>query len=169
MAAPIIDRPPHGAPRVAAGQLVDRDLDAWLSDFDRRHSNRQPLHGDFYAGNVLVRDGRIEGLLDWDEAFLGPPERELAWAAWEWSGGLSTADLNAAESFVYFYSLAGGPAEPIDREAIRQLVRERLRWEAEYVRAAAKAGRHARSRRSRVRRSTSGRLPCPSTVTSGSL
>ncbi len=100
------------------------------------------MHGDFYAGNVLVRDGHIVGLLDWDEAFLGPPERELAWAAWEWGDGLSTlgSDLEGARTFVADYVAAGGPAHPVDEEALRQLIRQRLRWEVEYARAADESG-----------------------------
>lgn len=131
-------RPPRSAPRVAAPELKDAALDAWLADFDSRHPVRQRLHGDFYAGNVLVRDGHIVGLLDWDEAFLGPPERELAWAAWEWGDGLSSlgSDLEGARAFVADYAAAGGPARPIDEEALRQLVRQRIRWEVEYARAA---------------------------------
>jgi hypothetical protein len=76
-------RPPFGAPRIASSDLDDPELDGWPDAFNGRHPERQPLHGDFYSGDVLVRAGRIVGLVDWDEAFIGPPERELAWAAWE--------------------------------------------------------------------------------------
>lgn len=129
--------PPRSAPRAEAPDLRDVDLDAWLTDFDGQHPVQQPLHGDFYAGNVLVRGGRIVGLLDWDEALLGPPERELAWAAWEWGDGLSTlgSDLEVILTFVADYVAAGGPALPIDEQTLRQLVRQRLRREVEYARA----------------------------------
>lgn len=133
-------RPPASAPRVAAPDLDDPDLDAWLLDFDRAHPLRQPLHGDFYAGNVLVREGLIVGLLDWDEAFVGPPERELAWAAWEWGGGLGTLELQGARAFIADYRAAGGPADAIDHESLRQLVRQRIRWEVQYTRAASGRG-----------------------------
>jgi aminoglycoside phosphotransferase (APT) family kinase protein len=35
------------------------------------------LHGDFYLGNVLVHDGRLSGLIDFEFARLGPPDLEL--------------------------------------------------------------------------------------------
>jgi Ser/Thr protein kinase RdoA (MazF antagonist) len=135
-------RPPRTGARVAARDLRDADLDAWIADFHSRHPDRQPLHGDFYAGNVLVREGRIVGLVDWDEALLGPPEQELAWAAWEWGDGLSTlgSDLEGARTFVEDYVAAGGPAHPIDDVTLRQLTRQRLRWEVEYARAAHERG-----------------------------
>ena len=35
------------------------------------------LHGDFYLGNVLVHDGRVSALIDFEFARLGPPDLEL--------------------------------------------------------------------------------------------
>jgi aminoglycoside phosphotransferase (APT) family kinase protein len=35
------------------------------------------LHGDFYLGNVLVRDGQVSALIDFEFARLGPPDLEL--------------------------------------------------------------------------------------------
>ena len=35
------------------------------------------LHGDFYLGNVLVQDGRVSALIDFEFARLGPPDLEL--------------------------------------------------------------------------------------------
>lgn len=36
------------------------------------------LHGDFWPGNILWRDGEITGILDWEEAEIGDPLLELA-------------------------------------------------------------------------------------------
>jgi len=36
------------------------------------------LHGDFWSGNVLWRDGRAVGLVDWEDAALGDPAADLA-------------------------------------------------------------------------------------------
>lgn len=121
-------------------EFSDPDLDRWLAAFDARHPCQRPLHGDFYAGNTLVRQGRIVALLDWDDVILGPPERELAWAAWEWGDGLSTLDLGPPMAFVARYVAAGGTAAPIGEEELAQLVRERLRMEVGYNRAAWRAG-----------------------------
>jgi len=133
---PIVARPPGGPKLACAPELADPALDAWLIEFDTSHPARQPLHGDYYAGNVLVDRGRIAALLDWDDAFVGAPERELAWAAWEWGDGLWTLELDAAKSFVSDYKTAGGPAAPVSEGELRQLVRQRIRWEVRYARVA---------------------------------
>ena len=40
------------------------------------------VHGDFFPGNVLVADGRVTGLVDWEEAHVGWATFELANAVW---------------------------------------------------------------------------------------
>lgn len=46
------------------------------------HGHRSPrtvVHGDLWCGNVLVRDGAVSGVVDWEEAELrGEPLRDLA-------------------------------------------------------------------------------------------
>ncbi|HEX4906665.1 MAG TPA: phosphotransferase [Acidimicrobiales bacterium] len=128
-------RPAFAVPLAPTPDLDDHDLDTWLAIFDRDHPSTMALHGDFCAGNVLVDDGRITALIDWDEALLGPPERELAWAAWEWGDCLHGGDLAPALTFVDAYRAAGGPARRIGEHDLRQLVRQRLRWESGYRRA----------------------------------
>ena len=36
------------------------------------------LHGDFWPGNVLWKDGRLVGVIDWEDAALGDPLADLA-------------------------------------------------------------------------------------------
>jgi len=36
------------------------------------------LHGDYWPGNVLWRDGRLVGIIDWEEAAFGDPMADLA-------------------------------------------------------------------------------------------
>ncbi len=45
------------------------------------------LHGDFWPGNILWRDGQLVGVIDWEDAALGDPladvansRREILWA-----------------------------------------------------------------------------------------
>ena len=40
------------------------------------------VHGDFGPQNVLIEDGRISALLDWEFAHAGRPIEDLAWAEW---------------------------------------------------------------------------------------
>ena len=61
---------PYPELELAAGWLV-------------RHAPRSPrtvlVHGDFKVGNVLLEDGRIVALLDWELAHLGDPHEDLGW------------------------------------------------------------------------------------------
>ena len=72
------------------------------------------VHGDFRLGNLLVDQGRLTGVLDWELAHLGDPHEDLAYGCmtvWRFSRpdrpayGLGTvAALTAA------YTAAGGAA-----------------------------------------------------------
>jgi aminoglycoside phosphotransferase (APT) family kinase protein len=77
------------------------ELDHWIAELDRVELEPQPalrftiewlrehlppppervvlLHGDFRPANVLVADGRIAALLDWELARLGDPADDLGW------------------------------------------------------------------------------------------
>lgn len=107
------------------GELRDEQLDRWLAGFGRR---RQPLHGDYYRGNLLVDGGRIRGVIDWDEAWVGAPEVELAGAAREFGDQWST-ELGRAKEFVGWYHDEGGTAGVMDDEMLVQLIRHRVRAE----------------------------------------
>lgn len=128
--------PVRHTPAASVPDLSDPALDDWLAGFGS--ATQQLVHGDFYADNVLVdRQGRIIGLIDWDEASIGSAESELAGAAWEWGLGRDTLDLAAAQRFVEHYLAAGGTAGRIDEIALRQLIRQRIRDEVAYDRATA--------------------------------
>lgn len=61
--------------------------DEWLTlafDLLEEHFPGEPdrlvlCHGDVGAGNVLVDDGRLTGLVDWEFSHLGDPIDDLAW------------------------------------------------------------------------------------------
>lgn len=119
-------------PRKPHPAVADPALDEWLDDFELRRTARQPIHGDVYRANVLVRDGRIVALLDWDDVNVGPPEQELAWAAAEWSDTRRTLDLEPVMQFVDAYLAAGGTAGRLDAVELAQLIRHRIRMEVNY-------------------------------------
>ncbi|SDG89614.1 Ser/Thr protein kinase RdoA involved in Cpx stress response, MazF antagonist [Sinosporangium album] len=129
----------YGEPPRDVPYLADPELDRWLADFHARGLARHALHGDFYAGNTLASEGRLVAVLDWDEAIVGAPELEVAWAAMEWAdeyGGSPTL----LRRFVADYHRAGGTAGDMDDRMIAQLIRHRLRREAAYFEGARKRG-----------------------------
>ncbi|MFI6928281.1 phosphotransferase enzyme family protein [Nonomuraea spiralis] len=126
----------YGDPPEDAAGLPDPVLDRWLARFHAGHPVRHPLHGDFYTGNTLARDGRIVAVLDWDETFVGAPELELAAAALEWGDDVT----GPSKEFVAAYHEEGGTAAPLDDESLAQLVRHKLRREYAYFHKAARSG-----------------------------
>jgi Ser/Thr protein kinase RdoA (MazF antagonist) len=65
-----------------------------------------PIHGDFGVENLIVRDGRIAGVIDWEYA---RPD----WAALELGAAAMRLSLSAPEQFIAAYQEAGGPAEAV--------------------------------------------------------
>ncbi|WP_063058419.1 phosphotransferase enzyme family protein [Nocardia sienata] len=124
-----------------SAELPDPELDRWLAAFTAT-TRAQPLHGDYYEGNLLSRDGHVVALIDWDEAAIGPPELEVASAALEFADEFGR-DLSGARAFVDAYIAAGGTAGELDDIALAQLIRHRLRREAAYFgMAVARGVRH---------------------------
>ncbi len=60
------------------------------------------LHGDFWSGNLLWKDGRLVAVLDWEDAAVGDPLADLAGAyvelAWRSGEGASDALLRACSA-----------------------------------------------------------------------
>jgi homoserine kinase type II len=72
------------------------------------------IHGDFHMGNVLVRDGSVTGIVDWQYARRDWPALELAGMVWDlcWDGNSTTLDPALCDEVVGRYLDAGGPGEP---------------------------------------------------------
>jgi aminoglycoside phosphotransferase (APT) family kinase protein len=88
-------------------------------------------HGDFRIGNVLVEDGRLAGVLDWEFARWSDPYEDLGWFcvrywrrhAWaREAGGL----VGRAAFLAHYAELSGDPAEP--RRALYWELMGNLRW-----------------------------------------
>lgn len=58
------------------------------------------LHGDYWPGNVLWRDGRLAGIIDWEDATIGDPLADVANSRLEilWAFG-----LDAMQHFTQHY------------------------------------------------------------------
>ena len=117
------DRLPRGWRRRVAEHGVEA-----LALFERVAA-REPasgvLHGDFFPGNVIARDGRIVGLVDWEEAHPGWLATELANAGWEFCRTPAGDDLerNELRRFVDAYRDAGGPPDEAEDDLLLPLIR----------------------------------------------
>jgi Ser/Thr protein kinase RdoA (MazF antagonist) len=82
------------------------------------------VHGDFFRGNLLVREDKIVAIVDWEEAHLAPLVSELANGVWEFTKSKVTDDFDrdAAASFVASYRDAGGPVPPGEDDLIVPLI-----------------------------------------------
>jgi Ser/Thr protein kinase RdoA (MazF antagonist) len=130
----LVAPPPQAVALADAPELDDPALDEWLRELHARASVVHAQHGDWYRGNLLARGGRIVAIVDWNDAFAGPPVVGLANGAWEWGDGLWADDLDDVFEFVDLYVAAGGTAPGLTEEELRHLVRARLRWEIRYSR-----------------------------------
>ncbi|GAA1564653.1 MULTISPECIES: phosphotransferase enzyme family protein [Kribbella] len=121
--------PPARDDSEAERLFPDRELDEWLRS-RHGHGGDEPvgwMHRDFFPGNVLCREGRIVGVVDWDEVEWGPLINELAWSVWEFgkTPAGDALDLDHALEFLGEYQRAGGPVRPSN--ALIPLIRARLR------------------------------------------
>jgi len=100
---------------------------------------RGAVHGDVYRGNLRVRDRRIRGVLDWEDARVDWPAWELANATWEVCKDEARDRLDPERSarFLDAYAEAEGPGElgPFD-----DLLRLRLVADALYSLTSAARG-----------------------------
>lgn len=77
------------------------------------------VHGDFRLGNLLVDDGRLSGVLDWELAHLGDPHEDIAFGCmtvWRFSRPDRPGyGLTSIAELVQAYEEAGGQAFDYDR------------------------------------------------------
>jgi aminoglycoside phosphotransferase (APT) family kinase protein len=103
------------------------------------------LHGDFWPGNILWRDGRLAAVVDWEDAAVGDPLIDLANSRLEllWALGaegmerfthdyaaITSVDLTHLSTWDLWAALRSAPkigGWGLD-EAIEQAMRERLCW-----------------------------------------
>jgi aminoglycoside phosphotransferase (APT) family kinase protein len=70
-------------------------LDALAAGWPPRRLNPPAvLHGDYWPGNVLWREGRLIGVVDWEDALFGDPLADLAVTRLEVGGFYGIAAMN---------------------------------------------------------------------------
>ena len=124
--------------------LQDPELDAWNAALMQQPASYTcgPIHGDYYRRNLLVRDGRIAALLDWDDTHTDFLMQEVAWSAWEFCKAASRDNWHPerVRTYLHAYRDAGGPCKPEEYAMLMPFIRWRLREEIRYHLAAEAAG-----------------------------
>ncbi len=124
--------------------LKDPELDAWNVALMQQPASYTcgPIHGDYYRRNLLVRDGKIAALLDWDDAHTDFLMQEVAWSAWEFCKASSRDNWHPerVRAYLQAYRDAGGPCKEEEYAALMPFIRWRLREEIRYHLAEEAAG-----------------------------
>lgn len=96
-----------------------------LQELETRNLLHGVVHGDFFRGNLLVREEEIVALIDWEEAHVGSLVSELANGVWEFTKSKATDDFDREEGarFIDAYREAGGPVPREEEELIVPLIR----------------------------------------------
>lgn len=101
-----------GEPRAA----VETGL-RWLRDHRPPARAQTLVHGDFRLGNLLIDDGGIEGVLDWELAHLGSPIEDLGWLcvrAWRFGRPEPVAGIGSREDLLDGYAAVTGSRPGLD-------------------------------------------------------
>ncbi|MGB7408747.1 MAG: phosphotransferase, partial [Pontixanthobacter sp.] len=88
------------------------------------------VHGDFRMGNLMVANGRVSGVLDWELAHFGDYHEDLAWGCvgpWRF-GNYDHPAFGLASLDRYFASYEAAGGAPIDRERFRYWLIHRTIW-----------------------------------------
>ncbi len=69
------------------------------------------VHGDFRMGNLLVGEGGLTAVLDWELAHIGDPAEDLGWfcaRAWRFGSPLRAGGVGSVEDLLAGYANGGG-------------------------------------------------------------
>lgn len=133
----------------------------WLAANRPPPSSPVLVHGDYRMGNVIVDDGELAAVLDWELVHIGEVYEDLAWfciRAWRFGAPeeLGAGGLGAVETFLQAYEAASGT--PVDRTVFRWwLAQATLRWG---ILCRYQADRHLRGQTRSVELAAIGRRVC---------
>jgi aminoglycoside phosphotransferase (APT) family kinase protein len=133
----ISNRPHKLDESIGEGRI--RDILESLSPISQ-HNPNVLLHGDYWPGNVLWRDGRLVAVIDWEDAAVGDPLADVANSRLEilWAFDIdamqnftqhyqSTAPINFANLPIWDLFAALRPAFKIDEWADDDVAAQRMR------------------------------------------
>ena len=105
-----------------------------LDQLAKRGLLTMPIQNDYWEGNLIQRDGRIVGVVDWDECMVDWRAIEVVDAACSFGRGKLGYEFDpaAAREFLELYVDCGGEILSEERQALLALRRIRLVWETLY-------------------------------------
>lgn len=105
-----------------------------LDQLAKRGLPTMPIQNDYWEGNLIERDGRIVGVVDWDECMVDWRAIEVVDAACSFGRGELGYEFDpvAAREFLELYADCGGEILSQERQALLALRRIRLVWETLY-------------------------------------
>ena len=92
----------------------------WLAENLPEPAPPRLCHGDFRLGNLMLDEGGVNAVLDWELAHLGDPMSDLAWlcvGSWRFGGEQPVGGMGPREELWEAYEAAGGGW--VDRQAAR--------------------------------------------------
>ncbi len=93
-----------GSREILGGPLAAEVRDRWSEIVA---SPEALVHGDYWSGNVVWRDGRLTGIVDWSAGSRGPRGFDLGWCRLDL---VILFDEAIADDFLAAYEAAAGPA-----------------------------------------------------------
>jgi len=92
----------------------------WLEEHRPSPSGRALVHGDFRLGNLIVDQGGLAAVIDWELAHIGDPMEDLGWLctrAWRFGADAPVAGIGTYDELFQSYAEASG--RPVDPEVVR--------------------------------------------------
>ena len=92
----------------------------WLLDHPPEPHSPVLCHGDLRLGNLIIDNGELAAVIDWELAHFGHPAEDLGWCcvrAWRFGGPGAALGCVDRSRLLDEYHRAGGT--PIDRETLR--------------------------------------------------
>lgn len=105
-ALPTIEDPVTGALEYLPKVGEDKSLLSAIGSMKASTTVRRLLHGDFWPGNILWKNGRLVAVIDWEDATLGDPMSDLACCRVEL---LCQYGPEAMDAFTDYYLGYNGP------------------------------------------------------------
>jgi aminoglycoside phosphotransferase (APT) family kinase protein len=97
---------------------------AWVSERVPPETDERLVHGDYRVGNLLLDNGRVTAVLDWELAYRGDPRFDLGYFALEYTAGRHLQPVSkllgaVADEDWFFEQYERRTGFRVDREVVR--------------------------------------------------